>query len=495
MDICKNQSSFFVSNFNVEQDHFIYFGTNILFESPFIPQKPYVRFSTESVFPENEAVKINNQGYLYVYKLKSPINNILHICNTDYNECLKTLKNFLSYNKVPQNKPDDFYNLCMSKKYNGVFLAKLKQIILCRTNILSFLEIAQIFQCRKVGNNIIKQLEKDFKSEPIEPENPHLYTLSQKEKKLIEKLIDKYSLQFILKDIENKVDSNILNLFPYTGKECLNTDVPKNYVCIIDTNTLIPEILVENKFLINNRLVIGSPEILIRYIRNNCESWEDVLNILEKNNQKHSLKDSESNIFNVLGNVIEVVSDDNRLSLNTTNWPEGIRYIPNFIEEKTTIDELIKQINVSNFIEQPKLKILQASYTNNIPSYLLCLFDNIKSNLNISLQFPSEVLITKILPGKGINIKHFESSNFNKETILLSLQSLFIMKFFDKDNFNNYFDVPLVQGSLLVMDKNFKQNWKRSIDDNKIESYTSKFDNEVISTTWLRNTIIFIMFR
>jgi alkylated DNA repair dioxygenase AlkB len=201
----------------------------------------------------------------------------------------------------------------------------------------------------------------------------------------------------------------------------------------------------------------------------------------------------------LFSNIIKI----GEYNISTHNWPAGLIYFPNFIQDEY-VDNLYKKIDKLEWVNNaltygffpkkgtPVTDVKSYVLTNKPPGYIKCFMD-LLSKYKFTVGLSNQVLVNKYSPGNGIVPQHINNLvAIDDNVVILSLGSPVLVLFTSLKNKNNTVTVPLLPGSLLILSGESRYEWKYGILPNKIDEYKIKgLDDQ----KWSRTDHISIVFR
>lgn len=167
----------------------------------------------------------------------------------------------------------------------------------------------------------------------------------------------------------------------------------------------------------------------------------------------------------------------------------GLKYIPNYLD-RTQQEKLIQTIDRQFWLtdlkrrvqhygykyDYKKRKIDYSMFLGELPEWLDNIADRLYQNKTFKIK-PDQAIINEYNPGQGIT-SHIDCIPcFSDPIVSLSLNSTCIMQF-SRDK-KEKIDLLLEPGSLTVMEKDARYNWKHSIRPRKKDKYC---DREIVRT-------------
>lgn len=168
---------------------------------------------------------------------------------------------------------------------------------------------------------------------------------------------------------------------------------------------------------------------------------------------------------------------------NDINHIAGLEYHENFISFSEQ-DDLLSIIDEQIWLKDLKRRVQHYGYKydyrkrnidrsmriDEIPNW--CQFIGQKMINNGIIDFmPDQVIVNEYLPGQGIS-KHIDCEPcFNETIISLSLASICIMQFTNKNNLQEIIPILLKPRSLVVLKKDARYNWMHGIKAVKFDNY------------------------
>lgn len=284
-------------------------------------------------------------------------------------------------------------------------------------------------------------------------------------------------------------------------KQCLHLSCDELSVCDLDTNRCLPLHMVtkDDIFYFHDKALTGSGQRLIEYLLSIGYSFDDLIKNQDKfsANMKRYLqlaiitREKFKLEFPVyFTNIMKI----GNTTISTKGWPKGLTMIPDFLTPLQG-NNVRFSLNDDEWVNNQQIvnKNIWMFQTQNFelpdkppPAILDCLA-YFFVNHNFIPSYPQQFRVTKYDPKEGNHI--IDDKKLSPIILMLCLGSSFTIKFIKKDR---YVKVPVLSGSLLILQDEARYDYSRKIEPIINEEY--EVPNLPVQQ-WQRYTFITIVFR